>query len=243
MSEHPFKKDDVQQMNAHDISLKEVKRQLALFKTARPYLKLTGPCVPGKGIRVFDRETQETLSVLHEKEKQNRSFIKFVPASGAASRMFKVLSAYSNRPGDIKRERVSRDASAGEASAKQLLVFMEGIARFAFFQDLSSVISRNGLSAEALLAEGAFRDIIRLLLKEEGLGYAICPKGLSCFTSIPKEMRTAFEEHLVEAVSYAGDAANRCTLHFTVSPEHLARFEACFKKFGPTYEEGARGDL
>ena len=214
MSEHLFKDDDIQQMNAHGISLKETERQLALFKTARPYLKLTAPGTPGKGISVLDRETQESYTALYEKEKQKRSFIKFVPASGAASRMFKVLSAYLNGPGEIKRDRVSREALAGDASAKQLLVFMEGISKFAFFRDLSSVLSVNGLSMDALIDKGVFRDIIRLLLKEEGLGYAALPKGLLLFHQYPEGNRTAFEEHLVEAVSYAGDAFNRCALAF-----------------------------
>ena len=237
MSEHLFKDDDIQQMNAHGISLKETERQLALFKTARPYLKLTAPCTPGKGISVLDRDSQESFTALYEKEKRNRSFIKFVPASGAASRMFKVLSAYLNGPGEIKRDRVSRDALAGEASAKQLLVFMEGISKFAFFGELSSVLSGNGLAMGALVNKGAFRDIIRLLLKEEGLGYAALPKGLLLFHQYPEGSRTAFEEHLVEAVSYAGDASNRCALHFTVSPEHLERFQTRLKKVGPAYEK------
>ncbi len=237
MSEHLFKADDKKQMKAHGISLKETERQLNLFNTAKPYLKLAAPCTPGNGICVFDRDTQASFGALYEKEKQKHAFIKFVPASGAASRMFKVLSAYLNGPGEIKRDRVSRDALAGEASAEQLLVFMEGISKFAFYQDLSSVLWDNGLSMDALLNQGVFRDIIRLLLKEEGLGYAALPKGLLLFHRYPEGNRTAFEEHLVEAVSYAGDAFNRCTLHFTVSPEHLERFKTCFNKVGPTYEK------
>ena len=82
MNEHLFDDDDIQQMNARGISLKETERQVALFKTARPYLKLRGPCVPGNGIAVFHTKAQQSLAALYEKEKKSRSFIKFVPASG-----------------------------------------------------------------------------------------------------------------------------------------------------------------
>jgi hypothetical protein len=106
MSERLFKADDKKQMNAHGISLKETERQLNLFNTAKPYLKLAAPCIAGNGISVFDRDAQASFTALYEKERQKHAFIKFVPASGAASRMFKVLSAYLNGPGEIKRDRV-----------------------------------------------------------------------------------------------------------------------------------------
>ena len=237
MVEQMFNEKDIQQMNIHGISLEETERQVILFETARPYLKLAGPCIPGKGIAVFDREEQKALMALYEKEKQKRSCIKFVPASGAASRMFKVLSGYLNQPGEIEQNAVTREAQAGQASAKQLLIFMEGFTRFAFFQDLSLTLSKKGMSMEDLLQKGLFRDIISLLLKEEGLGYAALPKGLLMFHGYPDANRTAFEEHLVEAVAYACDAANRCSMHFTVSPEHLKRFQVCLNKTGPIFED------
>lgn len=237
MNEHLFGNKNIEQMEAHGISLKETERQLAVFKTARPYLKLSGPCVPGNGIAVFDTKAQESLAALYEKEKKNRSFIKFVPASGAASRMFKVLLGYLNRPGEIKQNKVALDAISGETSARQLLIFMEGITKFAFFQDLRQTLSKQGLSMEELLQKGFFRDIIRLLLTEDGMGYAGLPKGLLLFHAYPEKNRTPFEEHLVEAVSYARDAASRCFMHFTVSPVHLPRFQDCLRKVGPNFEK------
>jgi len=240
MIENLFNDDDILQMNAHGISLSETERQVALFKNARPYLKLAAPCVPGKGIIVFDHDTQKSLTALYEKEKQTRSLIKFVPASGAASRMFEVLSGYLNQPGEIEQQSVARAAKAGQESAKQLEVFMEGISRFAFFHELSLVLSKKGLSMGELLRKGFFRDIIGFLLTEDGLGYAELPKGLLLFHGYPEGNRTAFEEHLVEAVMYACDAVNRCFLHFTVSPEHLEKFRVCLEKVGPIYEKRLR---
>ena len=235
-----FNSDDIQQMRSHGITQQEVERQLDLFKTAKPYLKLAGPCAPGKGITVFTREERKILTALYEKDGQKRFCIKFVPASGAASRMFKVLLGYLNLAGEIERDVVSEDALAGGADAKQLLVFMEGISKFAFFQDLSGVLSKMGLSMEALLEKGRFREIIRLLLTEEGLNYAALPKGLLMFHGYPEGNRTAFEEHLVEAAAYACDALRHCSMHFTVSPEHLKRFQACLDRTGPVFEKKYR---
>ena len=246
MTEQMFNEKDIQQMNTHGISLEETERQVTLFETARPYLKLAGPCIPGKGLAVFDREEQKALMARYDEEKQKRSLIKFVPASGAASRMFKVLLGYLNKPGEIEQNAVTRDAETGQTSAKQLLAFMEGISRFAFFEDLSLTLKKKGMSMEELLKKGLFRDIISMLLKEEGLGYAALPKGLLMFHGYPEANRTAFEEHLVEAASYARGAANRCSMHFTVSPEHLKQFRACLvnvegayeKRFQVTYKVG-----
>ncbi len=235
-----FNNDDTAQMTAHGITPKEAERQVELFKKARPYLKLVGPCVPGEGITVFSSEEQKALTALYEKERHRRFCLKFVPASGAASRMFKILSAYLNQAGEIERDAVSRKAAAGKTDAKQLLVFMDGISKFAFFQDLSLALSEKGLSMGEFLNKGRFRDIIRLLLKEEGLDYAALPKGLLTFHGYPEGNRTAFEEHLVEAVAYACDASGRCPMHFTVSPEHLKRFEACLHGIEPILEKKYR---
>ncbi len=237
MSDHLFDKDDLEQMKAHGISLEETQRQLSLFKRARPYLKLSAPCVPGNGIAVFDAQEQASLEALFEKERKNRSLVKFVPASGAATRMFKVLLGYLNGPGEIDRKRISRDALSGREPAKQMLQFINNINHFAFFRELSSVMAGNGLSIAALQEKGDFRDILRWLLRDEGMGYANLPKGLLLFHAYPDGNRTAFEEHLVEAVSYACDAKSRCALYFTVSPEHLPHFRDCLKGIAQGLEE------
>ena len=227
-----FNDDDTAQMTAHGITPKEAERQVDLFKTARSYLKLVGPCVPGEGIAVFSREEQKALTALYERERQKRFCLKFVPASGAASRMFKVLSAYLNQAGEIERDAVSRKAAAGKADAGQLLVFMEGISRNSLFFMIcrSALLRKRPIPRRIVGDQGRFREIIRLLLKEEGLNYAGLPKGLLMFHGYPEGNRTAFEEHLVEAVAYARDAEGRCPMHFTVSPEHLKRFEACLHR-------------
>ncbi|MDZ7697016.1 MAG: DUF4301 family protein [Deltaproteobacteria bacterium] len=114
---------------------------------------------------------------------------------------------------------------------------MDKVERFAFFGDLQSVLSKNGYLADDLLKKGRFREILSFLLEQEGLNYAHRPKGLLKFHKYPWGSRTAFEEHLVEAVSYIKDAAGNCFLHFTVSPEHMDGFKTLLERVRPDYEK------
>ena len=224
MGKDIFTDQDLRQIEEYGLTIDEVNRQLDLFEKPEPFLKLASPCTVGDGITVFDREKEASLIATYDKERAGHSCLKFVPASGAASRMFKVLLRYLNQGEEITRDAVSMEASAGEEDAKQLLAFMDGIKKFAFFRGLKSALSKKGLNVDSLLEKGHFRDIFRFLLTDDGLDYANLPKGLLKFHEYPEGSRTAFEEHLVEAASYVADEDGRCLLHFTVSQEHLNRF-------------------
>jgi hypothetical protein len=237
MEQPIFTKQDLEQIEGHGLTLEEVKRQLDLFKMPRPFLKLAGPCTVEDGIRTFDRERRDALAALYEREGPGRHCIKFVPASGAASRMFKVLLRCFHQDGEVTISAVSREASEGSTDADQFLVFAEGLKSFAFFSDLQSMMSDNGLSVDSLLEQGRFRDILRFLLTDEGLDYAALPKGLLKFHEYPAGSRTAFEEHLFEAASYVVDEEGRCALSFTVSQEHVNGFKASLRKARGIYEE------
>ena len=237
MEQSVFTENDLKQMEEHGLTIAEVNRQLELFNMPRPFLKLTGPCTIGNGIRTFDREMRNALVAVYEKEIPVRLCVKFVPASGAASRMFKVLLRYFHQNGEITRSSVVEAASAGSTDAEQFLVFADGLKKFPFFKDLQSVMADNGLSADTLLEQGRFRDILRFLLTDNGLDYADLPKGLLKFHEYPAGSRTAFEEHLVEAASYVADQDGRCILSFTVSQEHMEGFRASLRNAKRIYEE------
>jgi len=237
MDKDVFTDKDLEQIGEHGLTIDEVHRQLDLFEMPKRYLKLAGPCTVGDGIMVFDRENMTSLIETYETGGPGHDCLKFVPASGAASRMFKVLLRYLNQEKEITRDAVAMEASAGEGDAKQLLDFIGGLKRFAFFKELKSILSGEGFNVDTLSEKGYFRDILRVLLTEDGLDYANLPKGLLKFHEYPEGSRTAFEEHLVEAVSYVADEDGRCPLHLTVSPEHLNGFDASLKAAGPIYEE------
>ena len=181
-------------------------------------------------------KTQELIKI-YEMEAQKGRCLKFVPGSGAASRMFKALLKALNREKEILRESIAREARAGHKEAQDLLEFMNGAKRFAFSKDLKSVMSEKGLDFDNLLERGQFTDIIRFLISEVGLNYAHLPKGLLKFHAYPEGSRTAFEEHLVEAAQYIADQNAKGPLHFTVSQEHLKGFQKLLKKVKPIYEQ------
>lgn len=237
MDKNVFTDKDLRQIEEHGLIIDEVHRQLDLFKMPKFFLKVAGPCTVGNGITVFDPENLTSLIETYETEGPGHNCVKFVPASGAASRMFKVLLRYLKQEKEITRDVVSMEASSGDGDAKQLLDFMDGLKKFAFFKELKSALSGQGFNVDTLSEKGYFRDILRFLLTDDGLDYANLPKGLLKFHEYPEGSRTAFEEHLVEAASYVADEDGRCPLHLTVSQEHLNGFDASFKAAGPLYEE------
>ena len=236
MEQPEFGEQDLKQMEDHGLTLAEVNRQLELFSMPRPFLKLVAPCRIEDGIRTFDRERRNALTAVYEKERPGKHFVKFVPASGAASRMFKVLLRYLHQDGEITRSSVVEERSAGGSDAEQFLTFADGLEKFPFFKDLQSIMADHGLSVDPLVEQGRFRDILRFLLTEDGLDYAHKPKGLLKFHVYPEGSRTAFEEHLIEAAFYVADGHGRCALSFTVSQEHMDGFKATLRKAREIFE-------
>ena len=237
MVEKMFTKEDLAQIEEHGLSEAEINRQMSLFKMSTPYLKLLGPAFPGDGIRVFDDEQKKKFMGIYGGESPRRECLKFVPASGAASRMFKVLLSAMNRNRPVTTDSVSKEADKGDKDAIQLLDFMKRIRDFAFFPDLKACLKMKGLDGETLTEQGSFTELIKCLLTDDGLDYANLPKGLLKFHRYPEGNRTAFEEHLVEAAAYVRKKDSTCPLHFTVSPEHRNKFRNCLEGTRKTYEE------
>ena len=158
------------------------------------------------GSFVFTPAEQEELLAAYEESLRTKGIMKFVPASGAASRMFKEW--YQGlREGGFATE-AERDA------------FIRDLKRYAFFPDLKASLSAKGLDLDDLLGKRAEGTILRFILTEEGLNYGQLPKALLKFHAYPGGCRTALEEHLVEAALYARDAQGCARLHLTVSREH-----------------------
>jgi len=235
---------DKQQIAALGISHKQVLAQIERFEKEAPYLKLNRPCTIGDGIRFIPEDGTKQLLDIYEEYAPKRELIKFVPASGAATRMFKTLLRFDNAFEEIQKESTVSKAQQGDKDSQDLLPFMNGIRRFAFYDDLKTKMAKDGFDTEALIDHGQFKEIIDYLLTEKGLGYAQLPKGLLKFHQYPEESRTAFEEHLKEAADYVRRENGTCVLHFTVSPEHRDKFEVFLdkarghyaKRYGVTYQ-------
>jgi hypothetical protein len=223
--EELFTEEDVRQIRGQGLSESQVWQQLQHFMKPAFFADLARPCTLGDGIRKISGSEHEGFLKRHEQAAACGRFLKFVPASGAASRMFQVPSYYFCQCGSLSLEEVSRAAAEGDPGARSFVTFCECLHRFAFFDDLLSVMWEAGLDLHNLTAEGRYREILHHLLTEAGLDYLSLPKGLLKFHAYESYGRTPFEEHLVEAAFYVRDREGRCRLHFTILPEHQERFQ------------------
>ncbi len=223
MVSFPWTPEDLQQMKAMGVDPVEASRQLELFRTPPPFADLVRPATVGDGIcRLTPAQKKKALANYRKAALRGR-FSKFVPASGAASRMFHLLMKFVQR-NPFSEEDLKREILEGREESRQFLEFMDSLSHFAFFDELGGALSKHDLDLETLRREGRFLEILRVLLMPEGLNYSQKPKGLIQFHGYPQENRTPMEEHLVEGVQYVQDRSKRCRIHFTVSEEHA---EAC----------------
>ena len=154
-----------------------------------------------------------------------KQIVQFVPASGAASRMFKYLFTF-----------LSADYDTPTTDFEK--TFFDSITCFAFFEALNDCCRANeGFTVSELIACERYKDIVSNLLEEKGLNYGHLPKGVLLFHCYPDGARTAVEEHLAEGAMYAKPVENRVTVHFTVTPEHLPYFQQLISKKAKIYEK------
>lgn len=195
---------DLEQLQQKGISLDGLLLQLDRFIQQTHPIRLEKPCIPGDGILVLTPTECHAYMEKFEREGQHQRLLKFVPASGAASRMFKHLY-------DYKPEQVSD-------LTEEFIVQFE---RFPFIEELRKNMQARGLSLDECIANNAWDIIFDSILKPEGLHYDSQLKGMVLFHAYPNGMRTAFEEHLHEAIAYSRQANGKSRLHFTIAPQNL----------------------
>ena len=220
-----FTKRDIGYIKSKGQTLEDIKDQIACFKKGVQYTHLDRPAVVGDGIEDVDPQTASELKDLFEEQSSHYKVIKFVPASGAASRMFKALFDFIRSE---NQDAVTPDGAVGR--------FISGLKKFAFFKDLEKAMKKDGLSINNEIRQGNFKSVIEYLVTEKGLNYGQLPKGLLIFHHYDDETRTAAEEHMVEAAHYSTDDHRISRIHFTVSPEHLDGFRELIAKTGEKYE-------
>ena len=185
-------KKDLHQMRSLGITEGQVISQLDAFPRASPYLRLKRPCTIGDGIHIISEGELAALSELHREAAKQGRCLKFVPASGAATRMFRLPLWFYTREPRMSRDEIARRAEAGEAKFKDLLAVIDSIDHFAFFDDLREVMANAGLDIHALVERGTSGKIFEYLLTPRGLRYANLPKGMLKFHQYPDASRTAF---------------------------------------------------
>jgi len=192
------------QLKEKGITNQLILEQISIFKKGILPVELLKPCTVGDGIQnLFESDINHYIKV-YENSINSVHAYKFVPASGAATRMFKdILSEYSNSQDNFDTQ-----------SSPNIVKLLENISQFAFFEEIESEIKNN---------DG--KKIVKKILFENGLNYTNLPKGLIKFHKYTDTSRTAFEEHLVEAREYVGDGSGKCNIHFTVPPEFKSEIE------------------
>ena len=211
--------EDRAELQARGMLPETVETHIRQFQQGFPPIQLERPCTLGDGIARIPAET-DRLAQLHAEAAAAGRLIKFVPASGAASRMFQFPLSFFQQPELLSNQVLARKAAEGDADCQAFHRFLGQLDHFAFAQELRTVLHRDGHTLEGLLSQGQYHTLLVYLLTPAGLNYANLPKGLVPFHAYGDHSRTAFEEHVVEALEYVRDASSVARLHFTVPAPH-----------------------
>lgn len=212
-----FIEKDIQQIKERGSDLSVVEEQVRYFEKGFPFLQLSKAATVGDGIiRLTDDEIAQVISEFDKSAADGEiALLKFVPASGAATRMFKSLFSFLQED--------KKDKSVEEFFAK--------LKDFAFYEDLKTSLAADGYDIDS----ADEKTIASYFLTGKGLGYGELPKGLLKFHNYTERSRTPLEEHLVEGAKYA-NAGSNVQIHFTVSPEHRDKFEKLVVEAVPSYQ-------
>lgn len=212
-----FTEKDLRQIEARGLTLGQVEAQLENFRRGFPFLKVVRAASPGDGVTLLDAAAADAAVARYERDAARLGVVKFVPASGAATRMFKELFEFVNEG----------------RRGKGVDTLLEHLEEFAFWPELRAVLPAGADDRAKVDA-----------IVNDGLEYGRKPKGLVTFHTYPEGSRKAVEEHLAEGAAYAASGGG-VRIHFTVSPEHMAGFEELLAERVPLYEKrfGVRYDI
>ena len=205
-----FSQNDIQQITKHGLTLSNAERQLADFARGFPFANIVRPATVNDGIFQYDPDSVASFIKIYDDEKQNYKITKFVPASGAATRMFKDLFDF---------------LTTGNTNDTVDKV-VRNINRFAFYDELQKFLPQNPTA----------HDIVDAMLDNNKLNLGALPKALIAFHKYENETRTAAHEHLIEGTQYA-ESNGVINIHFTLSPEHVNKFNALMEKVVPSTEQ------
>lgn len=204
-----FTQEDLQQIADHGLTVEAVEQQIENFRTGFPYLNIARAASAGDGVKVLSGDEMKLAISRYEEASKKMKVVKFVPASGAATRMFKELFEFINEG----------------RRGKGIDTLLENIKKFAFWEELSHFVNEKSTDEEVVAA-----------IVQHGLAYGSKPKGLVTFHSYDDGCRKAVEEHMVEGATYAR-SGDEVYIHFTVSEEHMGGFWNVLGSTQPFYEE------
>jgi len=218
-----FTEKDIQQIEAHQLSVNDINQQIHLFNVGIPFVNLKESATLNNGIITLSRNEQDNLVAKFEQNISTFNVVKFVPASGAATRMFKFLFEFV---ANYNLEKESINSYINKNNAKDLSLFFIALEKLPFYDE---VLLKSGIK-NGVITDAEKLHFVNTLLNNHGnCNYGYIPKGLLPFHKYKNHKTTAFGEHLFEAVQYASKN-NVAKLHFTIWENHNKNFEEEFER-------------
>ena len=167
-----FTEKDLQQIKDKGLTPENIEKQINNFKSGFPYINLSAAATPDNGLVTYDNDEAAALAKYFDDNYKDFEILKFVPASGAASRMFKKLfefrQSYNKTPEDIKNYH-------SDTGANSIFDFFNRIDKFAFYNELKELMANDGLVINELIDNYDFNPILDYFITEKGMNYATKP--------------------------------------------------------------------
>lgn len=227
-----YTKSDLKQFKRRGIKPEQIDSQLENFKKGFDFVQIRDAATIGNGIHSLNDEQADEYIRIFEEKRNTLKIMKMVPASGSASRMFKTLNTFFNTYTGTDEEYLNYRQNKEPGS---LFSFFEKLKEYPFYPHLKEALYKDRLDLDKLLWKNQLLLILEYILTDKGLNYNATPKGLIDFHIYKDHIRTAVEEHLVEAALYANDG-KLAHIHFTVSEEHVGKFKALLKTVLKAYQ-------
>lgn len=228
-----FSSLDFVQIHEHGVALENIEKQLNIFKNGIPKTVLDEPAKVFKGISKLSENDFQQKAKFFDANKSTLKLKKFVPASGAASRMFKFLNTFLNEF-DIENESIN--AYINRKKDSELSIFIVGLEKFPFFEAVDAKLKEVFPDFNTLERDYKNYYFIKLLLSPDYFDFANKPKGVLPFHKYKTHIATAIEEHLYECAYYSS-SNNSSHLQFTVSETHQSQFESVVDSVKSTVEK------
>ena len=228
-----FNKTDLQFIDQKGLTLKKVEQQLNLLKTGLPFINLERAATVDDGILQFSYDKASQLISLYDLKKDDLKVVKFVPASGAATRMFKFLFEFLK---DYKPKKQSINAYINKNKASELSLFFIGLEKLPFYKLVIQYLEDHSKIDKKSSNDQKLYAFIKAVMEDSQLFFSDFPKGLLPFHNYKNHLASAFEEHLFEAALYAS-VKGKAVLHFTISEKHKDKFQAEFERIQEIVEK------
>ena len=228
-----FSEKDISRFREKGISPEKVEEQIEIFKRGNIVVNIREAATVKNGILSISEENQDELKGLYESKQDQLDILKFVPASGAATRMFK---AFYNLLKEFDADEESLDEYIDRKNENSLEIFFSRIKDLPFYEQVTTRAAEAEPGFDELPEDERHYLFVKYMLQEDGLNLGDQPKGLVPFHIYEDHLATAFEEHLIEAIDYAA-SGRQVRIHFTVAKEHREKFEKEANEVVPRLEQ------